>query len=275
MINVPRLPVFLLFRRRLFAIVPILGALALLSLGKQSETPAEVPKAFQPPPTEFECRWAETPITLDGKADDDAWKRAQVIDSFYLPWLGAKARRAITTTKARLLWDREYLYFFADMEDTDLYADVKEHDGITWNNDVFELFFKPAADKPGYYEFQVNALGTIMDMFLPRRGGGGYQRFKSDGDFHIDAKVQLRGTLNHWQDKDQGWSIEGRIPWRDFVRSGGRPDVGECWKFALCRYDYSVDLDDGPELSTCAALSRPDFHHHEDYATLRFIGPAK
>lgn len=259
-------------RRRSLAIALLLGMLALVLVGEQGETRGGSPKEFRPPPTEFECRWAETVITLDGKADEAAWKRAQVIDTFYVPWLGAKARPARTATKARLLWDREYLYFFADMEDTDLYADVKEHDGMTWNNDVFELFFQPAADKPGYYEFQVNALGTIMDMFLPRRGAGGYQRFKSDGDFHIDAKVQLRGTLNRWQDKDQGWSVEGRIPWRDFSRTGGRPAVDEKWKFALCRYDFSVDFE-GPELSTCAPLSRPDFHHYEDYATLKFVGP--
>jgi glucose/arabinose dehydrogenase len=252
----------------------VLGVFALMLIGDRGDTSAETPKAFQPPPTEFECRWTDTPLTIDGKTDEAAWKHAQVIDNFYLPWLGEKARAARTATKARLLWDRENLYFFADMEDADLYAEVKEHDGQTWDNDVFELFFKPGADKPGYYEFQVNAAGTIVDMFLPRRGSGGYQRFRSDGDFHIEAKVQLRGTLNRWQDKDQGWSVEGRIPWRDFLRTGGRPDVGERWKFALCRYDYSVEFE-GPELSTCAplkSLPQPDFHHHEDYATLRFVG---
>ncbi len=252
-----------------------LGTCAFLRLGEQRGESADVPQS-SPQSEAFECRWADTPITLDGKADEAAWKHAQVIDTFYLPWLGAKARPARTATKARLLWDREYLYFFADMEDADLYADVKEHDGQTWDNDVFELFFKPAADKPGYYEFQVNAAGTVMDMFLPRRGAGGYARFKRDGEFHLDAKVRLRGTLNRWQDKDQGWSVEGRIPWRDFLRTGGRPAIDERWKFALCRYDYSVDFE-GPEMSTCAPLKSrpfPDFHHHEDYATLRFVGPS-
>ena len=85
------------------------------------------------PPTQYECRWADGPITLDGKADEAAWKNAQVIDHFYLPWLGKNARKARTATKARLLWDREYLYFHAEMEDSDLYADVKEHDGPTWD----------------------------------------------------------------------------------------------------------------------------------------------
>jgi glucose/arabinose dehydrogenase/mono/diheme cytochrome c family protein len=233
--------------------------------------------ARQTPSTEFECRFTDTPIKITGKGTDPAWKRAQVIDNFYLPWLGDKARAAKTKTRAKLLWDREHLYFFADMDDTDLYADVKEHDGMTWDNDVFELFFKPADDKPGYYEFQVNAAGTVMDMFLPRRGAGGYKRFIKDGAFHIDVKVNLRGTLNKWTDRDEGWSVEGKIPWTDFLRTGGRPAVGEQWKFALCRYDYSVDFE-GPELSTNAPLKGkgfPDFHHFEDYATLRFVGPAK
>lgn len=233
------------------------------------------PRAFagdEKTPPEFECRWADGEITIDGKADEAAWSKAQVIDQFSLPWL-KEPRPAKTATKARLLWDRENLYFFAHLEDSDLYADVLEHDGMTWDNDVFELFFKPADDKPGYYEFQVNAAGTIMDMFLPRRASGGYRRFKSDGTFHIEAKVQLGGTLNRWQDKDTGWSIEGRIPWDDFLRTGGRPADGEKWKFALCRYDYSVEFE-GPELSTCAPLrSQPaSFHNHEEYAALRFVG---
>ena len=42
----------------------------------------------------FECRFTDGPITIDGKADEPAWKHAQVIDRFYLPWLGAKARAA-------------------------------------------------------------------------------------------------------------------------------------------------------------------------------------
>lgn len=225
--------------------------------------------------TEYECRFTDAPITLDGKADEPAWSQAQLIDRFHLPWLGTAQRPARTATRARLLWDRDYLYFLADMTDGDLYADVREHDGQTWDNDVFELFFKPADDKPGYYEFQVNAAGTTLDMFLPRRGAGGYPRFRADGRFHWETKVVLRGTLNQWSDEDQGWTVEGRIPWRDLQRTGGRPDAGERWKFALCRYDYSIDFE-GPELSTCmpaSSLKYADFHHYEDYATLRFVGP--
>lgn len=246
--------------------------LFLLMLGLCEATRAADDK---PKPFEFECRYASAPIVVDGKPDDADWQSAVVINKFDLPWLQEKNRPAKTATKARLLWDREYFYFFAEMQDSDLYADIKDHDGMTWFNDVFEIFLKPAEDKPGYYEFQVNAAGTVMDMFMPQRGSGGYLRYIKADEFHIDAKVATRGTLNQWTDRDDGWSVEGRIPWRDFIKTGGRPAIDEKWKFALCRYDYSVDID-GPELSSCAPLkskTTADFHLHEDYATLRFIGP--
>lgn len=222
-----------------------------------------------------ECRFTELPITIDGKGDEKAWEAAEVIDHFGLPWLGEKARPAKTATKARLLWDLDNLYFFAEMVDTDLYADVTEHDGDTWTNDVFELFFKPAENKLGYYEFQVNAKNTVFDMFLPRRGQ--VNRFRRAQEFHIESKVVLDGTLNDWTDQDKGWSVEGRIPWRDFVKTGGRPAIDEIWKFVLCRYDYNVDFDT-PELSWCSPhSSKPgaDFHRYEDYAELKFTGPDK
>ncbi len=222
-----------------------------------------------------ECRFTEQPITIDGKAVEKAWESAEIIDKFSLPWLGKDARPSKTATKARLLWDRDNLYFFGDMVDADLYADVTEHDGDTWDNDVFELFFKPADNKPGYYEFQVNAKNTVFDMFLPQRGQ--VRRFRRAQEFHVESKVVLDGTLNDWTDRDKGWSVEGKIPWRDFIKTGGRPAIDEIWKFVLCRYDYCVDFD-GPELSWCSPKSskpNADFHRWEDYAELKFVGPDK
>src|SRR3984893_9599328 len=92
-------------------VVPVLAWLVTRSA---SEAQSAKQKA---PLTEFECRFTDTPIKITGKGTDPAWKHAQVIDNFYLPWLGDKARPAKTKTKAKLLWDREHLYFFADMED--------------------------------------------------------------------------------------------------------------------------------------------------------------
>jgi glucose/arabinose dehydrogenase/mono/diheme cytochrome c family protein len=240
----------------------LLGALAAASLCATSV-------AADPAPTE--CRWAATPPVIDGKIDEAVWKNAQVIESFTKGWETEAARKPATHTKARLLWDREYLYFSCDMQDTDVYASVKEQDGTTWFDDVFELFFKPAKEKTGYYEFEINAANAKLDMFMPSRGSGGLARHGKDRDFHIESAVQVHGTLNNYADQDTGWTVEGRIPWRDFLPTGGRPAPGEVWQHALCRYDYSAGLNN-PDLSCTAPLSKPNFHLWEDYIPLKFVG---
>ena len=247
------------------AVLP-LGSCLALAAGCARQPPQ--PPAKPPRPT-FECRFTEDPVSIDGKLDDAAWQRAVLIDSFTVPWEkgGPAARKG---TRARLLWDRDNLYVAADMDDTDLYADVTEHDGNTWDNDVFEVFLKPSADKPAYYEFHVTPANTVFDLFLPRRGHVG--RFKKLGEFDIESAVALRGTLDRWNDKDKGWSVEMRIPWESLAETGGRPAAGDEWRIALCRYDYDLEHE-APELSSSAPLSRRDFHRHEDYAAVRFTGP--
>jgi len=214
------------------------------------------------------CHWAAGNIAIDGVADEAAWKRAQAIDQFRIP--ATAGLKPTTTTRARLLWDRQYIYFYADLEDHDLFGDIPERDAMTWNNDVFEIFLKPGATEPGYYEFQVNAAGTEMDLFLPDQKSGGYAALKSANAFQMKTAVARRGTLENREDRDEGWSVEGRIPWLDFMPTGGRPDVNEVWSIALCRYDYTLGQE--PELSSCAPLSKVNFHLVEDYAKLRFAG---
>lgn len=221
-----------------------------------------------PPP--YACRFTETPPTVDGVLDEEAWKDAAEVGEFSLPWLGADARPAAKATRAKLLWDREHLYVAADMDDADLYADITEHDGQTWDNDVFEVFLKPAVDKPAYYEMQVTANNTQFDCFIPRRGL--VEQFKKLHEFGITSAVKLRGTLDDRLDRDEGWSVEMKVPWSSFMPTGGRPEPGDEWRFALCRYDYDISHE-RPELSSSAPLQQPSFHRHEEYAPLRFVGP--
>jgi uncharacterized repeat protein (TIGR03806 family) len=219
----------------------------------------------------WECRWAQGPITLDGRADEPAWQAAQPIGPFTQPWAGQPPPPARTATTARLLWDDHYLYFFAELEDHDLFADLFEPDARLWHNDVFELFWWPDGRGQPYYELQVNAAGTKLDLYFARPGVP-FEQAQRDGVFAWQTAVVRRGTLDRRDDHDEGWSVEGRIPWSDFARTGGRPRSGAVWRFALCRYDYTGDQP--PELSSCAPFSRPDFHRRQDYASLRFVGPS-
>jgi hypothetical protein len=227
---------------------------------KEKDDPPAVRKA--------ECRRAQSRITINGILDEIAWDRAQALTDFAVFW---QKRKPATRTTAKLLWDNNYLYFCADMEDHDLFALTKERNGMTWEDDVFELFFKPSTTKPDYYEFQVNPLNTQLELYFPSRGAGGYRRFAPLTRLGMESAVKLNGTLNKYDDRDRGWIVEGRIPWTAFKATGGRPSVGDKWKFALCRYDYSVGLE-RPSLSSTAPLTQPDFHRYEDYGELEFMG---
>lgn len=218
---------------------------------------------------EVECRWAETPIVIDGRADEAAWKDAVPAGDFQQHWSGSTPK---AKTAVRLLWDREWLYFFADLADADVWADVTEHDGKLWENDVFELFFRPSQNYAGYYEFEVNAASAIFDAFLPGADSKDAVDAQKNGTFHIEAKVVVHGTLNKRDDRDDGWSVEGRIPWGDFGATGGRPEPGEEWTLNLARYDYNVGAKE-PELSALAPLTKLSFHRTGEYTPVRFVGP--
>jgi len=209
--------------------LPLLAALPLLGGGGAPATRAQAPPAVT---RTLKCNWARGRITIDGRISERSWQDAQKIENFVCFWERRKANKGSSTT-ARLLWDNSYLYFSAEMEDSDVYATVKEHNGKTWENDVFELFLKPAVEKDNkyplqYYEFQVNPLNTQLELFLPSRGAGGYDRFGPLTKLGMESAVRLLGksTLNDYTDKDEGWVVEGRIPWRAFKLVGGRAQPG-------------------------------------------------
>ncbi|MCP5549613.1 MAG: PQQ-dependent sugar dehydrogenase [Akkermansiaceae bacterium] len=212
-------------------------------------------------------------MRLDGKADEPDWRHALEIPNFLLPW-ETPPRKAATRTMAKLMWDTDYLYYYAEMEDGDLRAEKRERDGELWLDDVFELFFKPSAGKEDYYEFQVNPLGSLLDIHYPKREEQGYSKNRNQGTFGHAAKVIVQGTPGDSSDRDLGWRVEGRIPWTDFAPTGGSPAVGDEWRFTLCRYDYDPRFENKQqaELSVSAPSMIDNFHAHERYAPIRFEG---
>jgi hypothetical protein len=210
---------------------------------------------------------AKAPV-IDGKLDDPAWASAPVIDRFSAYWDHADVGSG---TSARLVWDDDALYFAATMTDTELRAFGTKHNDRLWLGDVFELFFKPLADRPEYYEFQVNPRSTILELAFLYRGFD-FATLAARPPMGMHAVAVVDGTLDQPGDRDRGWSVEGRIPWSIFAPTGGRPALGASWRFALCRYDYGPGKTK-PVLMSSAPLTQASFHRYEDYGVLRFEGP--
>jgi Carbohydrate family 9 binding domain-like len=217
------------------------------------------------------CRWAIEQPVLDGKLDDRCWKSAAVIDRFASYWKNPKER--ITGIFAYLIWDDDALYYAGSMTDAELRSFGTKRNDHLWNGDVFELFLKPSIERPEYYEFQANPRGVVFEAPFPKRGHD-FSDFASAPLLGSKAVVALRGTLDQPGDRDEGWSVEGRIPWSAFAPSGGRPKPDAEWLFAICRYDYGPKGTD-PITMSSAPLTKGSFHRYEDYGKLRFEGGRK
>ena len=205
-------------------------------------------------------------IKIDGVIGKKEWEGATIIKNFYRS--GALNKKVHSKTTVYLLYDNKYLYIAGMMEDKDIIATVKEHDGNVWNDDVFEIFIKPEFHSPHYYEIDINPLGTIFDAFFPRKRAG-FPRFVKYSSA-AEVATKIKGTLNNWKDIDTGWGIEVKIPFSAFSQTTDVPQPNTVWYFAICRYDYSVYLKRGRELTSSAKLRRADFHIYYDYDKLVF-----
>ncbi len=213
------------------------------------------------------CRWASKPPVLDGKLDDPCWQQAKVIDHFAAYW--NKTPRS--GTRAYLVWDDEAIYYAGTMTDAEVRAFGTHRNDTLWDGDVFELFLKPSAERPEYFEFQGNPRGFVFEMAFSKRGQHP-EPYSKGPVLGTKAVAVVDGTLDHPGDKDKGWTIEGRIPWTAFELTGARPKPGDSWLFAICRYDYGPQGTEPVQMSS-APLTQLSFHHYEDYGTLRFEGP--
>jgi len=252
-------------------VTPLWSVLSITTAARAEDPPSqqEKPQASESShevTLQATSRWAAQPPVLDGKLDDPCWKAAALIDRFDAFW--SKTSTPHKATKAYLVWDDDALYYAASMNDAELRSFGTKRNDTLWNGDVFELFFKPSASRPEYYEFQANPRGLVFEMFFPARE-------RKPGDFAAGAPlgsravVALNGTLDQAGDRDVGWSVEGRVPWSAFAPTGGKPNPGDEWRFALCRYDYGPK-GTRPILTSSAPLTQPSFHRHEDYGKLRF-----
>jgi hypothetical protein len=217
----------------------------------------------------YDCRYIAEPIEIDGSLSAPQWRLATPI-GFMLP---RTHRTPLSKTEGRLLWDDDYLYVGFHAEDKDIYSYYTERDSATCDEDVLEVFFKPDANKDPYYNFEINALNAVYDALNLKRGAGGpdhhrWSRWSCPG---LKSAVAVKGTLNDPADVDEYWQLEVAIPFAGLPTLKRPPQAGDRWLFHLARYDYSVYLPEGVELSSCAPLTEVDFHRYEDWITLRFV----
>ncbi|RKY57989.1 MAG: hypothetical protein DRP95_06410, partial [Candidatus Latescibacterota bacterium] len=188
-------------------------------------------------PKRYICYKADGPITLDGKLDEESWKKAPAGD---FGWIDSGGEVPYFTT-VRMLWDDRCFYFGFYCEDPDVWSEDPRKDTRIWVEEDVEIFLDPDWDERNYYELEINPKGTVYDVIWTEPLGRLEWIGLVEWDFGGKSAVWVEGTINDHTDTDRGWSAEVAIPWErlsDFA--GARacpPRPGDQWRVNFSRVE--------------------------------------
>ena len=212
-------------------------------------------------PRVYEAVPAPSSIVSDGDLSEAAWATAPWTEDF-LDIRGPGHPTPSLRTRIKILWDDEYLYIGAELEEPHLWATLLERDAILYRDDDFEVFLDPDGDGLDYFELEINALGTEFDLFLdrPYNQGG---RADIDWDMvGLKTGVSLWGSLNDPSDEDRGWSVEVAIPWEALAVPPPTPGVS--WRVNFSRVDWPLEIV-GDRYRKTAEPSRENRHPESNW----------
>lgn len=179
------------------------------------------------------------PLNIDGKDTEEAWASAPWSESF-VDIEGAPKGKPLYNTKMKMLWDEQYLYIYAKLEEPHIWGDINTHDAIIYHNNDFEVFLKPYENQSTYYEIEINSLNTIMDLVMTkpyRLGGEAMLHWNTNG---LKSAVHIEGTNNNPHDLDDYWAIEIAIPFASLHKYGRKvsPQQGDFWRANFSRVQW-------------------------------------
>lgn len=221
-----------------------------------------------PVPAHYTAYRARGPLTIDGRLEERDWLAAPKSTPFVDIVTG---ERAWFDTRVAILWDDRCLYFGFTAEETDVWATLTERDSKIWFDNDVEVFI---AGRDAYYEFEINALGTVYEVFwiwkdmyrpgspytVPEWNPEGQKLMIIDGigghvhprgarygfldwDFPgLRSAVHVDGTINSRSGTDRGWTVELAFPWEGLTwLADGRslpPKDGDVWRIDCSRFQH-------------------------------------
>ncbi len=232
---------------------------------------------------------APAPMVVDGSMDEPSWRQASWTSDF-VDIEGSLRPLPRFRTRAKILWDDEFFYVGADMEEPDIWAKLTQRDAVIYYDNDFEVFIDPDGDTHEYYELEINAFGTEWDLLLIRPYRDGGPAINAWDIQALETAVAIDGTLNRHGDRDRGWSVEIAIPWSVLGEAANRPtppEAGDQWRVNFSRVEWRTEVENGDYvrlLDNPSGRSRPEdnwvwspqglinMHYPEMWGIVQFSG---
>ena len=219
-------------------------------------------------PLAYDCLFSEKAPVIDGDLSDAAWEKTAWTCDF-CDIRGKDHPKPRFRTRVKMLWTAEALVIAAELAEPQVWGTLREKNAVIYQDNDFEIFLDPDGDGLNYYEFEVNALGTIWELTLDKpynKGGTAELGTNLPG---LKSAVKVRGTLNDPSDEDSGWTVEVAIPWKDLARYRGKltasPQAGDTWRINFSRVQWKHGIKDGNYIRIPAHGTKiPWTEHPED-----------
>lgn len=198
-------------------------------------------------PRHYTCVFVEKPPVIDGKLDDAVWQDTR-FSALFVDIEGTAKPAPLYDTRMAMVFDNDYLYIAARLDEPHVWATLTERDSIIFYDNDFEVFIDPDGDTHEYYELEVNAFGTAWDLFLTkpyRDSGTALHDWNITG---LKVATNVDGTINDPSDMDQGWQVEIAIPFKALSPAAHKtipPSHGDRWRMNFSRVEWRVDAVDG------------------------------
>ena len=199
-------------------------------------------------PRRYACVRTTKPIQIDGRGDDPAWASARWTDDFVDIEGDAKPRPRFGT-RAKMLWDEQYLYVYAELEEPHVWGTLTQKNSVIYHDNDFEIFIDPDGDGLNYYEFEMNALNTIWELTLDKPYHAGGTARLGTNLVGLKSAVRVDGTINDPSDTDRKWSVEVALPWAGLAEyqpaALSPPSPGDAWRINFSRVQWRHEIKDG------------------------------
>ena len=226
-------------------LVSLITLCAIFAMSAWAQPITEKYARFLTIPNNYVCYRTDGKIKIDGKINEKSWQKAEEIKAF-VDISGEGYPKPRYETRAKMLWDDDYLYVAAELSDPHVWADIKNHDEVVYYNNDFEIFIDPDGDGHNYFEIEVNAIGTIFDLAIEkpyRAPTPTFVQFQWDCP-GLKVKTQVQGTLNNPKDEDKGWTVEFAIPRKAIAQSfDNYLRAGNYLRIGFSRVEWQFDLD--------------------------------
>ncbi len=160
----------------------------------------------------------DTPIVIDGRLDEEAWKSAAVFKDFIQTAPGDNIEPS-RPTEVYMFYDEKHLYIgFKCWDEKDkIRATIARRDAV-FGEDNVRVWLDTYNDQRRAYILGFNPLGIQQDgIFTEGRGA----------DFSIDIVMESKGVIEDW-----GWSVEVKIPFKSLRYTAGD---GKKWGINFAR----------------------------------------